>query len=64
VRLILDGMTEHTKPDEPEVPIAEDLEVPAEEGEQVKGGRTPIDVVKTPTPGGPVPVPYPNVSDR
>jgi hypothetical protein len=27
----------------------------------VKGGRCP-DVAKTPTPGGPVPIPYPNLS--
>ena len=57
-------MTDHAKPDEPDPAIVDDLELPAEEGEQVKGGRAPLDVCKTPTPGGPVPVPYPNVSDR
>jgi hypothetical protein len=55
-------MTEHAKPDEPEVAIADDLELPVEESEQVKGGRSVLDVTKTPTPGGPVPLPYPNVS--
>ena len=33
-----------------------------QELEEVAGGRAHIpDVAKTPTPGGPVPVPYPNV---
>jgi len=53
-------MTERETPDEPEDAVAEDLELPDEESEHVKGGRKPLDVVKTPTPGGPVPVPYPN----
>ena len=55
-------MAEYTTPDEPDPTIAEDLELPAEEGEQVKGGRKAL--VPSKTPGGPVPVPYPNVSDR
>jgi hypothetical protein len=55
-------MTEHAKPDEPDPAIVEDLAVPAEEDEHVKGGRPPLDVKKTPKPGGPVPLPYPNVS--
>ncbi len=53
-------MAENAKPDEPEAEIADDLELPVEESEQVKGGRPTVDVCKTPTPGGPVPVPYPN----
>ncbi len=53
--LILGCVTEHAKPDEPDPEIVDDLDVPANEAEQVKGG-------KTPTPGGPVPVPYPNRS--
>ena len=33
-----------------------------EELDQASGGRSQIpDVAKTPTPGGPVPIPYPNV---
>jgi hypothetical protein len=55
-------MTDAPKRDEPEDANTEDLEVPADEGEQVQGGRSKIDVVKKPPPGGPVPVPYPNVS--
>jgi hypothetical protein len=31
----------------------EDLEVPEEQADEVRGG-------KTPSPGGPVPIPYPN----
>ena len=54
-------MKDQEKQDEPEGATADDLELPADESEQVKGGRTPIDVCKTPVPGGPVPVPYPNV---
>jgi hypothetical protein len=57
-------MTEHAKPDELDPADVDDLELPAEEGEQVKGGRSALDVGKTPTPGGPVPLPYPNVSGR
>jgi hypothetical protein len=57
-------MTEHAKPHEPEPAIADDIELPADEAEQVKGGRSALDVIKTPTPGGPVPVPYPNLSGR
>jgi hypothetical protein len=57
-------MTEHAKPDEPDAAVVDDLELPAQDAEQVKGGRASIDVVKTPTPGGPVPLPYPNVSGR
>ena len=52
-------MTEKEKPEEPEGATADDLELPADEREQVKGGRVP-DVCKTPVPNGPVPVPYPN----
>ena len=55
-------MDEAAKRDEPEPANAEDLEVPADEGEQVHGGRSSLPPVKTPPPGGPVPVPYPNVS--
>ena len=40
-----------------EEPEDEDLEVGEEEAEDVKGG-------KTPSPGGPVPIPYPNVTDK
>ena len=54
-------MTENPKPDESDAAIADDLELPADESEQVTGGRTLPDVCKTPVPGGPVPVPYPNV---
>jgi hypothetical protein len=57
-------MTENAKPDEPDPAVADDLELPAEEGEQVKGGRSSLEVTKTPVPGGPVPLPYPNVSGR
>jgi hypothetical protein len=57
-------MTEHAKQDEPEAATADDLELPADESEQVKGGRSPLDVTKPPKPGGPVPLPYPNVSGR
>jgi hypothetical protein len=57
-------MTEHAKPDESEAAIADDLELPADESEQVKAGRSALEVSKTPTPGGPVPLPYPNVSGR
>jgi hypothetical protein len=57
-------MTEHANPDDPEAAAADDLELPADESEQVTGGRPTIDVCKTPTPGGPVPLPYPNVSGR
>jgi hypothetical protein len=57
-------MTEHPKPDDPEAATADDLELPADESEQVKGGRSPLDVTKPPKPGGPVPLPYPNTSGR
>ena len=57
-------MTEEAKSDESEAAIADDLELPANESGQVKGSRSPLDVTKTPVPGGPVPVPYPNVSGR
>lgn len=29
---------------------------------RIEGGYLPIDVCKTPTPGGPVPIPYPNIA--
>ena len=54
-------MAEQSKPDEADAAVADDLELSEEESEQVKGGRSPLDVVKKPSPGGPVPVPYPNV---
>ena len=59
-------MTEQAEPDEKEseAAAAEDLELPADESEHVRGGRSALDVSKTPTPGGPVPLPYPNVSSR
>jgi hypothetical protein len=57
-------MTEYAKPDNSEASIADDLELTADETEQVTGGRSALDVSKTPTPGGPVPLPYPNVSGR
>jgi hypothetical protein len=57
-------MTEHAKPDESEAAIAEDLELPADENEQVIGGRSALEDTKPPTPGGPIPLPYPNVSGR
>ena len=56
-------MTKDAKPDKPAAEIVDDLELPPDESEQVQGGRSTIDVCKTPTPGGPVPVPYPNVSN-
>ena len=57
-------MTDQAKPDKSEAAIVDDLELPADESEQVTGGRPTVDVCKTPTPGGPVPLPYPNVSSR
>jgi hypothetical protein len=57
-------MTEHATPDEPDPTVVDDLEVPADEGEHVKGGRPPLEEATTPKPGGPVPLPYPNRSGR
>jgi hypothetical protein len=53
-----------TDPAEPKTtPAAENgRELSDEELDPVAGGaRTIPDVCKTPTPGGPVPLPYPNV---
>jgi hypothetical protein len=44
----------------------EDLDVEPGEAETVTGGAVPRvpDVVKTPPPAGPVPIPYPNVGAK
>jgi bacteriocin-like protein len=50
-------MSDSTKPEE----TPRDDELDEKELDQVSGGRLRLpDVAKTPTPGGPVPVPYPN----
>ena len=55
----LSAMSDSTAPEENQP----DDELGEEELDQTSGGRSRIpDVVKTPSPGGPVPVPYPNVS--
>jgi hypothetical protein len=56
-------MKDDPKSSESEGAAAEDLDLPADQSEQVKGGRAPVDVVKKPVPGGPVPIPYPNFTD-
>jgi hypothetical protein len=46
-----------------QLPEDEDLELDAEQADDVKGGAKPLaGVVKLPPPGGPVPIPYPNTN--
>jgi len=51
-------MTEPKKPDE--TPKTEELT--DEELENVSGGLATTDIGRRPAPGGPVPIPYPNIA--
>ena len=51
------------KQDKPAKPGVEDLDPASGTAEEVRAGRQWYpDVCKEPTPGGPVPIPYPNRS--
>jgi hypothetical protein len=51
------AMSDSTQPEEK----PQNDELGDEELDKVSGGRSLPDTGKTPTPGGPVPIPYPNV---
>jgi hypothetical protein len=48
------GVTDRDEREGPEAECAEDLELPDERADEVRGGKPPS------PPGGPVPIPYPN----